>query len=113
MTQTAYCPKSHTELASVTAGKPYGHVPGHRYHDVDVVISTRDGSSFRVHVCEHMGSAQGRDEEHDRREVVGRGGSIGSACDNARIMAKDAGIVCEYFAQALSQAQDEAEEATN
>lgn len=106
--RTAYCPKSHTELASESVGKPYGHVPGHHYHDVEVVISKR-ADSFRVHVVESWGSAQGYDEEHGRREVIGRGGSIGSACDNALLMAKDAGLMaCEYTVQAVTKAKDAA-----
>ena len=47
-------PTSHTELASESAGKSYGHyghAPGHQYHDVDVVISAK-GERFRVHVVE-------------------------------------------------------------
>lgn len=107
--RTAYCPKSHTELASESAGAEYGHVPGHQYHDVDVVVSERNGT-YRVHVCESWGSAQGYDEEHGRCEAIGRGDTIRQACDEARRRAKDAGIVCEYLEQAISKAEDAAEE---
>lgn len=108
--RTAYCPKSHVELANESAGKDYGHVPGHQYHDVDVVVSER-GEKFRCHVVESWGSAQGYDEEHGRREAIGRGDSIRGAIDDARGRAKDAGIECEYLEQALSLAEDSAEEA--
>lgn len=107
--RTAYCPKSHAELASESAGLAYGHVPGHQYHDVDVVVSSR-GEKYRCHVCESWGSAQGYDEEHGRREVIGRGDSIRSAVGDARSRARDAGIVCEYMEQAMSLAEDTAEE---
>ena len=105
--RTAYCPKSHNELAKESAGVAYGHVPGHQYHDVDVVISERDGK-FRCHVVESWGSAQGYDEEHGRREAIGRGDSISQAVEDARSRAKDAGIECEYLEQALSKAEDAA-----
>lgn len=107
--RTAYCPKSHKELASESVGVAYGHVPGHQYHDVDVVIS-RKGDNFRCHVCESWGSAQGYDEEHGRREAIGRGASIRSAVNDARVRAGAAGITCEYLEQALSKAEDAAEE---
>lgn len=107
--RTAYCPKSHDQLASKSAGKEYGHVPGHQYHDVDVVISHRSGR-YRCHACESWGSAQGYDEEHGRREAIGRGESIAEAVRDARTRAHDAGITCEYLEQALSLAEDAAEE---
>jgi hypothetical protein len=109
--RTAYCPKSHDQLASQGAGKEYGHVPGHTYHDVDVVVSRRGEGKYRCHVVESWGSCQGHDEEHGRREAVGRGGSIREAVGEARGRAKEAGVVCEYLEQALSLAEDEAEEA--
>jgi hypothetical protein len=108
--RTAYSPKSHEELASESAGKLYGHVPGHQYHDVDVVVS-RKGDKYRVHVVESWGSAQGYDEEHGRREAIGRGDDIPSAMRDAREKAKDSGIVCEYLATALTRAEDAAIEA--
>lgn len=107
--RTAYCPKSHVELASESSGKAYGHVPGHQYHDVDVVISERSGK-FRCHVVESWGSAQGYDEEHGRREAIGRGETIRAAVSDARTRSRDSGITCEYLEQALSMAEDAAEE---
>ena len=107
--RTAYSPKSHVELASESAGEAYGHIPGHQYHDVDVVVSER-GDKFRAHVCESWGSAQGYDEEHGRREAIGRGESIRAGIADARSRARDAGITCEYLEQALSLAEDAAEE---
>jgi hypothetical protein len=107
--RTAYCPKSHEELASESAGKAYGHVPGHQYRDVNVVVSTR-GDKLRCHVVESWGSCQGYDEEHGRREAIGRGESIRGAVDDARQRSRDAGIDCEYLEQSLSLAEDSAEE---
>lgn len=108
--RTAYSPKSHTELSSESAGKAYGHVPGHTYHDVDVVVSER-GGMYRCHVVESWGSAQGYDEEHGRREAIGRGDSINGAIRDARQRSRAAGIECEYLEQALSRAEDVAIEA--
>lgn len=105
--RTAYCPTSHEELSRATAGIAFGHVPGHSYQDVDVVISRR-GDKYRCHVVQSWGSAQGYDEEHGRREAIGRGDSIESAVLNARRRAGAAGIACEYLEQALCKAEDEA-----
>ena len=106
--RTAYCPKSHTELASESAGKEFGHVPGHTYHDVDVVISER-GGKFRCHVVESWGSAQGYDEEHGRREVIGRGDSIREAVREAADRGGKAGMAW-YLIEAMSKAEDAAME---
>lgn len=110
--KTAYAPKTHTVLGQASNGNAYGHIPGHQYHDVDVVVSCKAGGKVRVHVCESWGSAQGYDEEHGRREVIGRGVSVREAIDDARCRSKEAGIVCEWLEQSLTQAEDEAEEAT-
>jgi hypothetical protein len=107
MPRTTYCPKSHEELASVSVGKPYGHTPGHKYHDVDALVSSK-GDKFRCHVVESWGSAQGYDEEHGRREVTGRGGSVVEAIAVAERFAKAAGIDDGYLASALSQVAAEA-----
>lgn len=107
--RTAYCPKSHTELASVTVGTPYGHVAGHQYADVDVVVSHRPGVELtRCHVVESWGSAHGRDEEHGRREVIGRGRGVEGACSDAIHRGREAGIDGERLQQAVSQAMDAA-----
>lgn len=108
--RTAYCPKSHGKLAEASAGVAFGHVPGHQYRDVDVVVSVSATMAIRVHVCESWGSCQGHDEEHGRREVVGRGQSVQEACNTAMSRAIAAGIGREYLTQALSQAEDAATE---
>jgi hypothetical protein len=90
-----------------------GHHPGDAYHRVRVII-TRRGSVYRVMVRETGGSDQGHLEEHSRIEVVARGDSIREACETARERAERAGIEdkgLEYLEQALSAAEDEAEEA--
>lgn len=109
MATTVHCPKTHDQLAETCAGNEYGHVPGHQYHDVEVLIS-RHGDVYRCHVVETWGSAQGYDEEHGRREVIGRGESITRATNQAREDATKAGMDAGYLAQAMSQAIDEAEE---
>lgn len=105
--KTAYCPKNHKELASESVGFPYGHVPGHVYNDVDVVISERNGS-IRCHVVQSWGSAQGIDEEHGRLQAIGRGDTVREAVDDARQRSSLAGIETEYLEQALSLAEDAA-----
>ena len=47
------------------AGRPYGHVPGHSYLDVEVL---RAGRGYRLLIV--WGSAQGSDEEHGREEYA-------------------------------------------
>ena len=109
--RTAYCPKSHTQLASVSVGTPYGHVPGHQYSDVDVVISHRPGKEcFRCHVVQSWGSAQGYDEEHGRHEVIGRGLTVASACSDALQAGQTAGINEQRLIEAITQARDQVEE---
>lgn len=106
----AHCPKTHRELASTSKGTEYGHVPGHQYHDVDVVISQSRDNRFRCHIVETWGSAQGYDQEHGRREATGRGESIEEAADNAKSIAAEAGMEAGYLAQAVSKAIDQATE---
>ena len=94
-----------------SAGKQYGHVPGHQYHDVDVTITRRSSGRWRVSVLETWGSAQGYDEEHGRKTVVGRGDDLDSALADARDLAERADIDAAFLAEALSEAADEAEDA--
>lgn len=108
--KTAYCPTTHEQLGKASAGDPHGHRAGSHYHDVDVVVSRskRTGDAYRVHVVELWGSAQGYDEEHGRREAIGRGDSVRAACEEARRRAAAAGIPCDYLETALSRAEDAA-----
>lgn len=109
MSKTVTCPNGHNMLAKVSCGKPYGHVPGHQYHDVAVLVSQK-GDVFRVQVVETWGSCQGYDEENGRNAVIGRGDRIADAIKNARTSAQLAGIDTPYLEQALTQAEDEAED---
>ncbi len=109
--RTAYAPKTHRELASTSVGTEYGHVPGHQYHDVDVVISQSRDNRFRCHIVDSWGSAQGYDEEHGRIEATGRGESITEAAREAKAIGTEAGMDARYLAQAVSKAVDEATEA--
>lgn len=97
-----------TELAECNVGTPYGHVPGHQYNDVTVTIENR-GGDYRCRVLEVWGSAQGYDEEHGRKSVVGRGASVSEAVQDAKGLAVEAEIDGNYLAQALSQARDKAD----
>jgi hypothetical protein len=93
-----------------TARKPYGHIPGHHYHDVDVWTQRKANGRWFVIVLETWGNCQGHDEEHGQRQICGRGNSLAAAEAQAEQLAKTADINREYLAQALSQAASEAEE---
>lgn len=108
--ETTHLPRSHTRLAETTVGAPYGHVPGHQYHDVDVLISRSAGGTIRVQIVETWGSCQGYDEEHGRRSVVARDVSLEQACREATVRARTAGIREGYLIEAMSQAEDAAAE---
>lgn len=107
--RTIYCPQTHEELARVSVGDEFGHVPGHQYHDVDAIVTHRAGR-FRCQVVETWGSAQGYDEEHRRIEVVGRGNSVAECVRACGDRAAAAGVDAGYLAQSLSQVEDAAEE---
>lgn len=102
--------KGWKQLATGSKGTPYGHVPGHSYHDVDVTISQRDGK-FRVEVLETWGSAQGYDEEHGRNRIVAIDPDLDAAVRIANARSKDADILEEYMIQALSVAHADAVDA--
>ena len=118
--RTAYCPNTHRELAKTSKGEKYGHVPGHNYHDVDVVISQSRDGKFRCHIVESWGSAQGNyDQEHGRIEATGRGETIEAAANEAKeahiaiaghLIELEAGMETSYLAQAVAKAIDEATE---
>ncbi len=96
---------------TVTVGKEYGNVPGHRFHDVTVTIRKRKTGRWPVRVLETWGVCQpGHNEEHGGKEVVGRGEDLNEAVADAERLAERAGINTEYLAQALCQAADEAED---
>jgi|AACY02.7.fsa_nt_gi hypothetical protein len=111
--RTAYSPKTHEELGTASAGRPYGHLPGGKYSDVDVCISRAKNGTYRCHVVASFGSSQGYDEEHGRTEVIGRGDTIREACADARGRASDTDMNKNYLTEALSKAEDEAEEAVD
>ena len=115
--RTAYCPDGEKEIGCGSVGNVDGHVPGHQYHDVDVVIScitTPEGrlsAPYRCHVCESWGSAQGFDEEAGRNEVVVRASNVSAVVGDARdrgIAAGIEGVALKYLTQALSEAEDTA-----
>jgi hypothetical protein len=95
---------------SVTTGNPYGHVPGHHYHDVEVSIERKPTGRWVVDVLETWGNCQGHDEEHGRNHVVGRGITLDAATDRAIQLASAAKIDQKFLVQSLSQAASEAEE---
>lgn len=64
-------------------GEPYGHVPGHSYHDVDIHHRQTTAGRHQVRIREVWGSAQGDDEEHGRNEWIGSGPDLESALDEA------------------------------
>ena len=76
---------------TVTVGTPYGHVPGHNYRDVEITITQTRGR-WTVRALESWGSAQGYDEEHGRKEVIGRGDTLAEAERDCRELAMSAQI---------------------
>ena len=96
-----------TEISTACKGTPYGHVPGHSYHDVDVSIGMC-GQKFRVEILETWGSAQGYDEEHGRNRVVAIDADLDAAVRTANSHAKEAGVREDYLIQALSSAHADA-----
>jgi len=97
-------------IGTARNGIPYGHVPGHHFHDVVVEIS-RKGDCIRVAIREQSGSAQGYDEVHSSETVVARGDALRDVVAWAKSLAIEADFPRDYLAASLSQAQDEAEEA--
>jgi hypothetical protein len=93
-----------------SAGKKYGHVPGHQYHDVDVTIDRSAAGRWTVEIIETWGSCQGRDEEHGRKTVMACGRSLEEAVEKVTARAEGADINRSYLVQALSCAEAEAAE---
>ena len=87
------------------AGKPFGHVPGHQYHDIEATITQTTTGRWRVRILETWGSAQGTDEEHGRKYATGRAESLDEAIIDARRRADAAGIGPEYLDGAIDEAE--------
>lgn len=92
-------------IATSTAGKPYGHVPGHQYHDVKVAVGKR-GAFYRAIALETRGACQGDDEEHDRKKVVARSEDSKEVLAEVMLRARAAGLNSVYLEQAGSQCED-------
>lgn len=92
-----------------SAGVPYGHVPGHRYLDVDCVLRQSRHGGWLCTLTETWGSAQGYDEEHGRLQYSGTGDTPAGACRDAvrQIPTDDACV--PYAHTAAAKAIDEAE----
>ena len=96
-------------IASITVGKPYGHVPGHQYHDVKVEVGKR-GAFYRAVALETRGACQGDDEEHNRKKVVARSEDPKEVFAEVMLCARAAGLNSVYLEQAGSQCEDELKE---
>ena len=108
-----------TKTATGGAGIPYGHVPGHQFHDVDCELRQR-GARWVCILTETWGSAQGqgRDEVHGRNVYRGAGETPDDACRDARgqMRAGDPGdpAAASYASTACAEALaqiDDAEDA--
>lgn len=96
---------------TASAGKPYGHVPGHTYRDVEIEAK-RDRAKLTI----TWGSAQGYDEEHGREEYSARGRDLVDAIERVRDealaeQAEDDDAVRKYIHTASARAIEEAEAA--
>src|SRR5262245_46503982 len=87
------------------AGRPYGHVPGHEYLDVEVL---KRRSNFVLLVT--WGSAQGRhDQEHGRSEYSRdtlpdlRDAALDG--EGRRLGNRDSAEICQYIETAISRAR--------
>ena len=104
-------------IAEGSAGREYGHVPGHSYHDVTVGIGKK-GAQYRAVALETWGSAQESDEEHGRRKVVARGSDPRAVLAQCAARARAAGINTAgrddggpWLPLALSECEDALEDA--
>lgn len=105
-------PSGFKKIGSSCVGKPYGHVPGHGFHDVDVTVGINGrGTVYRVAVEETSGSCQGHDEVHHRSGVSARANTIKEAAAEAKALAIEAGMEMKYLTPAVCEAVDEAHEA--
>ena len=97
-----------TQKIEASAGRPYGHVPGHSYLDVDITASGRKATLIVT-----WGSAQGYDEEHGREEYTRRGSDLADAIEQVRdaALAEQEGESRRYVEMAASRALDELDEA--
>lgn len=95
------------KIVEVSAGKPYGHVPGHKFEDVDIVVR-KTAAGYRAKVTYRRGSAQGYDQVHFEREVSASdqdpAEAVARACERALATG-------EYPAGYLLEAESLAEEA--
>lgn len=91
-----------------SAGKEYGHVPGHQYHDLDVTITRARSGRWTIKLLETWGSCQGRDEEHGRQTVMACARKLEDAVAEANRRAEVADLHKSYTVQALSCAEAEA-----
>lgn len=92
-------------LAEATVGTPYGHVPGHSFHDVTVKVTQR-GAMYRCVIVEVWGSAQGFDQVQGRKRVSGNATDWAEAMLTARERAEDTDIDQDLLTQAFSEAED-------
>ncbi len=88
-----------------SAGKKYGHVPGHNYHDVDVTISRTRPDRWTIEIVETWGGCQGHDEEHGRKTIMARGRTLEATVEEAARRAEAAELDRSYTTQALSCAE--------
>jgi hypothetical protein len=72
---------------AVSAGRPYGHVPGHSYLDVDMTCRAARDGRWLATVTIVWGSARGGaqwDQEHGRVEYAATGSDARAAIERAQ-----------------------------
>ena len=90
------------------AGKEYGRVPGHRYHEVEVTLERASSGTWTSGVVETWGRNRGRLEEHGRKTVAAWAFTLEKVVCKSLRKVSAAKIQTSYFARAISGAAAEA-----
>ena len=103
-----------------TAGRSYGHVPGHQYHDVEAVLTPSNYRGWKCSLTYVWGSCQGatgndaRDlQQHGVLLVAEYGATPWDAADEAvrRLSEHEDDEATEYAREATGQVVQQYEEA--
>ena len=97
---------------TVNTGTAHGRGPGHNYHGIRVSITRKSSGRWTVDIMETWGTDSGFDEEHCRKQAVGRDATFETAIERANRLAVAAGIDKSFLSKALNQAVSQAKDAS-